>query len=136
MSWPGIPTLGALNSQPATPVTAPNTVNPYSSGPVESHISNAYNTSFGIPLRVKLAQFDSSKWSDWLGTFKAILTIYEAEDYLQYHTPPFDVDKGEWANTQWCLKAYLHLYMSSVVYSQIADKFAFLTLKDKWDQLK
>ena len=136
MSQSGIPMLGALNSWPATPVTTPNTVNLYSSGPVESCISNAYNTSFRIPPRVKLAQFDGSKWSDWSGTFKAILTKYEAEDHLQYCTPPFDVDEGEWANTQQCLKAYLCLYMSSGVHSQISDKFTFPTLKDKWDQLK
>ena len=50
----------------------------------------------------------------------------------------FDVDKVEWANVQQQLKAYLHLYMLSLsgVYSQISDKFAYLTIKDRWEQLK
>ena len=118
------------------PLTAPNTVNPHSAGPVELHISNSYNAAFGIPPRVKLIQFDGSNWSKWLGTFKAILTLYKAEDHLCYCTPPFDADEVEWANVQWWLKAYLCLYMSSGVYSQNSDKFAYLTIKDRWDQLK
>ena len=118
------------------PLTAPNTINPHSTGPVESHISNSYNAAFGIPPRVKLQQFDGSNWSDWSGTFKAILTLYKAEDHLHYHIAPFDVDPAEWANVQQQLKAYLCLYLSSGVYSQIANKFAFLTIKDRWDKLK
>ena len=117
-------------------LTAPNTVNPHSAGPVELHISNSYNSAFGIPPGVKLQQFDGSNWSDWLGTFEAILTLYKAEDHLCYCTPPYDADPVEWANVQWWLKAYLHLYMSSGVYSQISNEFAFLTIKDRWDQLK
>ena len=118
------------------PLTAPNTINPHSAGPVESCISNAYNAAFGIPPRVKLQQFDGSNWPDWSGTFKAILTLYKAEDHLCYHIPPFYADSAEWANVQWWLKAYLCLYMSSGVYSQISDEFAFLTINDKWDELK
>ena len=136
MSQSGAPTQGAPISRLAMLLTAPNTVNPHSAGPVESHISNAYNATFGIPPRVKLQEFDGSNWSDWLGTFEAILTLYKAEDHLHYCTPPYDVDAAEWANVQWQLKAYLCLYMSSGVYSQISDKFAFLTIKDRWDQLK
>ena len=117
-------------------LTAPNTINPHSTGPVESCISNSYNAAFGIPPRVKLVQFDSSDWSKWLGTFEAILTLYKAEDHLCYYTCPFDADEVEWANVQWQLKAYLCLYMSSGVYSQISDEFAYLTIKDRWDQLK
>ena len=71
-----------------------------------------------------------------MGTFKAILTLYEAEDHLCYQTPPYDLDPAEWANVQQWLKAYLCLYMSSGVYCQISDKSAFLTVKDRWDQLK
>ena len=100
------------------------------------HISNAYNATFGIPPGVKLTQFDGNDCSEWLGTFEAILTLYEAEDHLHYHTCPLDVDQAEWANVQQWLKAYLCLYMSSGVYSQISDKFAYLTVKDRWDQLK
>ena len=117
-------------------VTAPNTVNPHSAGPVESCISNSYNAAFGIPPRVKLQQFDGSNWPDWSGTFKAILTLYKAEDHLCYCIPPFDTDPVEWANVQWQLKAYLHLYMLSGVYSQISDEFAFPTVKDRWDELE
>ena len=117
-------------------LTASNTINPHSTGPVELHISNSYNAAFGIPPRVKLQQFDGSDWSDWLGTFEAILTLYEAEDHLHYHIPPLDADPVEWANVQWRLKAYLHLYMLSGVYSQIANEFAFPTVKDRWDKLK
>ena len=136
MSQAGAPTQGAPTSQLAMLLTAPNTVNPYSAGPVELHISNAYNAAFGIPPGVKLQQFDGSDWSKWLGTFEAILTLYEAEDHLCYCTPPYDVDPVEWANVQWWLKAYLCLYMSSGVFSQIANEFAFPTIKDRWDQLK
>ena len=118
------------------PLTAPNTINPYSSGPVESCISNSYNAAFGIPPRVKLIHFDGNNWSEWSGTFEAILTLYEAEDHLCYHTCPFDADEAEWANVQWQLKAYLCLYMSSGVYSQISNEFAYPTVKDRWDQLK
>ena len=71
-----------------------------------------------------------------MGTFEAILTLYEAKDHLHYHTPPYDADTAEWANVQQQLKAYLHLYMLSGVFSQIANKFAFPTVKDRWDQLK
>ena len=136
MSQSGTPTQGALISQLAMLLTAPNTVNPHSTGPVESCISNSYNAAFRIPPRVKLIQFDSSNWSEWLGTFEAILTLYKAEDHLCYHAPPFDVDEAKWANVQWWLKAYLCLYMLSGVYSQISNKFASLTIKDRWDQLK
>ena len=136
MSQAGAPTLGAPPTQPATPLMAPNTINPHSAGPVELCISNSYNAAFRIPPGVKLQQFDGSNWSDWLGTFEAILTLYETEDHLCYRIPPFDADPAEWANVQWWLKAYLHLYMLSGVYSQIADKFAFLTIKDRWDELK
>ena len=76
-------------------LTAPNTVNPHSTGPVESCITNLYNAAFRIPPRVKLQQFDGNDWSDWSGTFEAILTLYEAEDHLCYHIPPFDVDPAE-----------------------------------------
>ena len=131
MSQTGTPTQGAPPTRPAMPLTAPNTINPHSAGPVESHISNAYNTAFGIPPGVKLQQFDGSDWPDWSGTFEAILTLYKAEDHLCYHIPPFDADPVEWANVQQQLKAYLHLYMLSGVYSQISDKFAFLTVKDR-----
>ena len=136
MSQSGAPTQGAPTSQLAMPLTAPNTVNPHSAGPVESHISNAYNAAFRIPPRVKLQQFDGSDWFKWLGTFKAILTLYKAEDHLCYHTPTYDADPAEWANVQQWLKAYLCLYMLSGVLFQIANKFAFLTIKDRWDQLK
>ena len=120
------------------PLTAPNTINPHSAGPVKLCISNTYNAAFGIPPGVKLQQFDGSDWPDWSGTFKAILTLYEAEDHLHYCIPPFDADPVEWANVQWWLKAYLCLYMSSGVYSQISDEFAFPipTVKDRWDELK
>ena len=117
-------------------LTAPNTINPHSAGPVELHISNSYNAAFRIPPRVKLIQFDGSDWSKLLGTFEAILTLYKAEDHLCYCTCPFDVDEVEWANVQQQLKAYLCLYMSSGVYSQISNEFAYLTVKDRWDQLK
>ena len=79
-------------------LTAPNTINPHSAGPVELHISNSYNTTFGIPPRIKLIQFDGSNWSKWSGTFEAILTLYEADNHLHYHTCPFDADEAEWAN--------------------------------------
>ena len=46
------------------------------------------------------------------------------------------MDPVEWANVQQWLKAYLCLYMLSGVYSQISDEFAFLTVKDRWDELK
>ena len=118
------------------PLTAPNTVNPHSTGPVEFHITNSYNAAFRIPPGVKLQQLDGNNWSDWSGTFEAILTLYETEDHLCYHIPPFDVDPAEWANVQQWLKAYLCLYMSSGVFSQIADEFAFLTVKDRWVELK
>ena len=136
MSQAGTPTLGAPPTWLATLLIAPNTINPHSAGPVELHISNSYNAAFGIPPRVKLQQFDGSNWSDWLGTFEATLTLYEAEDHLHYHIPPFDADPVEWANVQWQLKAYLCLYMLSGVYSQIANEFAFPTVKDRWDELK
>ena len=123
MSQSGAPTLGAPPTQLAMLLTAPNTVNLHSAGPVESCITNSYNAAFRIPPGVKLQQFDESDWSDWLGTFKAILTLYKAEDHLHYHIPPFDADPVEWANVQWQLKAYLHLYMLSGVFSQIADEF-------------
>ena len=131
MSLAGAPTQGAPTSQLAMLLTASNTVNPHSAGPVESCISNACNAAFRIPPRVKLQQFDRSNWSEWLGTFKAILTLYEAKDHLCYCTPPYDADTAEWANVQWQLKAYLHLYMSSGVFSQITNEFAFLTVKDR-----
>ena len=136
MSQSGAPTQGAPITQPAMLLTAINTINPHSTGPVELHISNSYNATFGIPPGVKLIQFDRNDWSKWSGTFKAILTLYKAEDHLCYCTCPFDVDEVEWANVQWQLKAYLRLYMSSGVYSQISDKFAYPTVKDRWDQLK
>ena len=118
------------------PLTASNTVNPHSAEPVELHIINSYNAAFRIPPGVKLQQFDRNNWSNWLGTFEAILTLYEAEDHLHYCIPPFDVDPAEWANVQWQLKAYLCLYMLSGVFSQIANEFAFPTIKDRWDELK
>ena len=118
MSQSGAPTQGAPITWLAMPLTAPNTINPHSTGPVELHISNSYNATFGIPPRVKLVQFDSSDWSKWLGTFEAILTLCKAEDHLCYCTCPFDADEVEWANVQWQLKAFLCLYMSSGVYSQ------------------
>ena len=99
-------------------------------------ISNSYNAAFGIPPRVKFQQFDRSDWSDWSGTFEAILTLYKAEDHLRYCIPPFNADTAEWANVQQQLKAYLCLYMLSGVYSQIADEFAFPTIKDRWDELR
>ena len=136
MSQSGAPTQGAPITQLAMPLTAPNTINPHSTGPVELHISNSYNAAFGIPPGVKLIQFDKNDWSEWLGTFEVILTLYEAEDHLHYHTCPFDTDEAEWANVQQQLKAYLHLYMSSGVYSQIFNEFAYPTIKDRWDQLK
>ena len=117
MSQSGTPTQGAPISQLAMLLTAPNTVNPHSAGPVKLCISNAYNAAFRIPPGVKLQQFDGSNWSDWSGTSEAILTLYKAEDHLHYCTPPYDVDPVEWANVQWQLKAYLCLYMSSGVYS-------------------
>ena len=46
------------------------------------------------------------------------------------------MDEAEWANVQRQLKAYLCLYMSSRVYSQISNKFAYPTVKDRWDQFK
>ena len=136
MSQTGAPTQGAPPTQLATPLTTPNTINPYSARPVESHISNTYNAAFRIPPGVKLQQFDGSNWPNWSGTFEAIPTLYKAEDHLHYCVPPFDADPVEWANVQWWLKAYLCLYMSSGVYSQISDKFAFPTIKDRWDKLK
>ena len=69
-------------------LTAPNTMNPHSTGHVELHILNSYNATFRIPPRVKLIQFDGSNWSKWLGTFKAILIQYKAEDHLCYCTVP------------------------------------------------
>ena len=117
MSQSGAPTQGAPISQLATLLTALNTVNPHSTGPVESQISNSYSATFRIPPRVKLQQFDGSNWSNWSGTFEAILTLYKAEDHLCYCTPPYDADPAEWANVQWWLKAYLCLYMLSGVYS-------------------
>ena len=97
MSLTGTPTLGAPPTQLAMLLTAPNTVNPHSAGPVESHITNSYNAAFRIPPRVKLQQFDRNDWSDWSGTFEAILALYKAEDHLCYHIPPFDADPAEWA---------------------------------------
>ena len=71
---------------------------------------------------------------DWAPSRKFLL--YEAEDHLCYHIPTFDADPVEWANVQQQLKAYLCLYMSSGVYSQITNEFAFPTIKDRWDKLK
>ena len=84
------------------PLTAPNTINPHSAGPVELCITNSYNATFGIPPRVKLIQFDGSNWSKWLGTFEAILTLYEAEDHLHYCTCPFDADEAECVTIEVC----------------------------------
>jgi hypothetical protein len=83
-----------------------------------------------------MTQFDGTSWSNWAGMFKAIMTIYEAEDHLQFCTVPTGADPDEWNNMQQCLKVYLCLYMTAGVFSQISDKFAFPTVKDRWDELK
>jgi len=125
-------------SRPSSPGTGPTfTGNPPLSQPaISARISNAYNVGFGIPSGVKMTQFDGTSWSDWAGTFEAIMTIYEAEDHLRFRTVPTGADPDEWNNMQQRLKAYLCLYMTAGVFSQISDEFTFPTVKDRWDELK
>jgi hypothetical protein len=119
------------NSQPASPIDLMTAADPLSAPNIGSHIFNAYGSTFNVPAGIKLVQFNGTDWSNWAGTFEAIMTIYEADNHLCIQNPPLEADSIEWYNVQQCLKAYLHLYMTSGVYSQISSDIEYPSLKDK-----
>ena len=128
-------------SQSATPTTTPaggstSTATASGSTPASTRVAQSYGATFSIPSGVKLPQFDGTGYAEWAGTFEALLTIQEAEDHLTTDTAPADADQDEWDALERRLKAYLRLYMTAGVYSQISDEASFPNLKDKWDQLK
>src|SRR5882672_10037920 len=99
-------------------------------------VNNAYASTFGIPTRIKLEQFDGSDWANWSGIMEAILTLHEADDLLRFRSAPTNVPTIEWESIQRRVKAYLRLYIKLDVYSLITSSTDLPTFKDKWDKLK
>src|SRR5579863_3014949 len=97
------------------------------------YVSNAYQTTFGMPSSIHLSQFDGSAWSTWSGTIEAILTLHEAEDVFTLTSSPSGIDQSDWDSVQRQTKAYLHLYVKPNVYSLITSDMDYPTFKQKWD---
>src|SRR5712671_574138 len=102
----------------------------------KDRVNNTYGSTFGIPTRIKLEQFDGLDWANWSGIMEAILTLHEAKDLLRFTSAPTNVPTIEWESIQRRVKAYLHLYIKPDVYSLIASGTDLPTFKDKWDKLK
>ena len=101
-----------------------------------THMGQAYSTTFRMPSGIKLAQFDGSNWSNWLGMLEVLLTLHKAKDIFTVTLAPFGVDKDEWDSIQRRTKVYLRLYVKPDVFFLIASDTDFPTFKDKWDKLK
>src|SRR5487761_1078519 len=98
----------------ATATSAPATTGTTTRAPTSGstgRVSNAYQTTFGMPSGIHLTQFDGSGWSNWSGTIEAILTLHEAEDVFTLTSPPSGIDQSDWDSVQRRTKAYLRLYV-------------------------
>ena len=99
-------------------------------------VNNTYGSTFGIPTRIKLEQFNGSDWANWSGIMEAILMLHEADDLLRFRTAPANVPDIKWESIQRRIKVHLRLYIKPDVYSLIASRTDLPTFKDKWDKLK
>src|SRR5712671_4892149 len=102
----------------------------------KDRVNNTYTSTFGIPTRIKLEQFDGSDWANWSRIMEAILTLHEADDLLRFRSAPTNVPTLEWESVQRRVKVYLRLYIKPDVYSLIASATDLPTFKDKWTNLK
>jgi len=128
-------TIPIMTSTTSAPVATGTTTSAPASGS-SGRVSNAYQTTFGMPSGIHLFQFDGSAWSTWSGTIEAILTLHEAEDVFTLTSPPSRIDQSDWDSIQRRTKAYLCLYVKPDVYSLIASDTDYPTFKQKWDKLK
>jgi len=102
----------------------------------QNYVSNAFDTTFGMPARIKLDQLDGSDWTTWLGILEAILMLHEVEDLLRFTDAPTNITAEQWGSLQRRTKVYLRLYVKPDVYSLIASNTDLPTFKDKWDKLQ
>jgi len=101
----------------------------------QNHVSNAFDTTFGMPAGIKLDQFDGSDWATWSGILEAILTLHEVEDLLRFIDAPTNITTEQWGSLQRRMKVYLRLYVKLDIYSLITSNTDLPTFKDKWDKL-
>ena len=121
---------------PSANTGASTTLNTNTSTGTQNYVSNAFDTTFGMPAGIKLDQFDRSDWATWSGILEAILTLHEAEDLLRFIDAPTNITKEQWGLLQRRTKVYLCLYVKQDVYSLIASNTNLPTFKDKWDKLR
>jgi hypothetical protein len=124
-----------MSAAPATPATAAAA----STGPLAiSRITSSSLSTFALPSGINLPKLNGANLTYWSQTFKALLTIQEAEDIITVDTNP---DPANISNEQWdsLMKrgnAYLCLYTDQDVYSLVASNIQFPNFKSKWDALK
>jgi len=95
-------------------------------------VSNAFDTTFRMPARIKLDQFDGSDWATWLGILEAILTLHEAEDLLRFIDAPTISLKSN-GDCSRAGQRHTYAYMSNQMYTPHRIKYQSSTFKDKWD---
>jgi len=130
------PTTPGTGSATGTPTGTATGSAPAAGPDSKDRINNAYSSTFAIPPRIKLDQFDGSNWLEWSRIIESILILQEAKDLLNLKVGPSNIRSVEWTPIQRRSKAYLRLYIKLDIYSLIASDVELPSFCDKWEKLK
>jgi hypothetical protein len=135
-----------MSAAPATPAataaataTAAAALAAASTGPLAlSRISTSSLSTFVLPSGINLPKLNGANWTYWSQTFKALLTIQEAEDIITLDTnpDPANISNEQWESLMKRGNVYLCLYTDQDIYSMVALNTQFPNFKSKWDVLK